>query len=152
MELYEVLEKRRTYRDYSDREVSDEILKRVIGAAFKAPTNDHLRQLEFIVSHRPACQEYGGIYGTGCRGGRIRRQGQNGDVRRRPAQTAKDAYGERAAHYPVFSSIDLAAAETLGAKLAQLFRLGMVCIGKYAAGRHSRGIGNRVPYSREQRS
>ena len=49
MELYKVLEKRRTYRDYSDREVSDEILKRVIGAAFKAPTNDHLRQLEFIV-------------------------------------------------------------------------------------------------------
>lgn len=49
MELYEVLEKRRTYRDFSDREVSDEILKRVIGAAFKAPTNDHLRQFEFIV-------------------------------------------------------------------------------------------------------
>lgn len=49
MELYEVLEKRRTYRDYSDREISDEILKKVIGAAFKAPTNDHLRQFEFIV-------------------------------------------------------------------------------------------------------
>lgn len=49
MELYEVLEKRRTYRDFSDREVSDEILRRVIGAAFKAPTNDHLRQLEFVV-------------------------------------------------------------------------------------------------------
>lgn len=49
MELYEVLEKRRTYRDYSDREVSDEILKRVIDAAFKAPSNDHLRQFEFIV-------------------------------------------------------------------------------------------------------
>lgn len=49
MELYEVLEKRRTYRDYSDREVRDEILERVIGAAFKAPTNDHLRQLEFVV-------------------------------------------------------------------------------------------------------
>lgn len=49
MELYEVLEKRRTYRGYSDREVSDEILKRVIGAAFKVPTNDHLRQLEFIM-------------------------------------------------------------------------------------------------------
>ena len=29
--------------------MSDEIIKRVIGAAFKAPTNDHLRQLEFIV-------------------------------------------------------------------------------------------------------
>ena len=49
MELYEVLEKLRTYRDFSDREVSDEIVKRIIGAAFKAPTNDHLRQLEFIV-------------------------------------------------------------------------------------------------------
>ncbi len=49
MELYEVLEKRRTYRDYSDREVSDEILRRVIGAAFEAPTNDHLRQFEFVV-------------------------------------------------------------------------------------------------------
>ena len=49
MELYEVLEKRRTYRDFSDREVSDEIVKRIIGAAFKATTNDHLRQLEFIV-------------------------------------------------------------------------------------------------------
>lgn len=49
MDFYEVLEKRRTYRDFSDREVSDEILKRVIGTAFKAPTNDHLRQLEFVV-------------------------------------------------------------------------------------------------------
>lgn len=38
MELYEALEKRRTYRDFSGREVSDEILNRVIGAAFKAPT------------------------------------------------------------------------------------------------------------------
>lgn len=49
MEFNEVLEKRRTYRDYSDREVSDEILNKVISAAFKAPTNDHLRQFEFIV-------------------------------------------------------------------------------------------------------
>ena len=49
MEIYEVLKKRRTYRDFSDRKVSDEILNRVIGAAFKAPTNDHLRQLEFVV-------------------------------------------------------------------------------------------------------
>lgn len=49
MEFDKVLEKRRTYRDYSDREVSDEILNKVIEAAFKAPTNDHLRQLEFVV-------------------------------------------------------------------------------------------------------
>lgn len=49
MELYEALEKRHTYRDYSDREVGDETLKRIIAAAFKAPTNGHLRQLEFVV-------------------------------------------------------------------------------------------------------
>ena len=49
MDFYDVLEKRRTYRDFARQEVSDEILKRVIGAAFKAPTNDHLRQFEFIV-------------------------------------------------------------------------------------------------------
>lgn len=49
MEFNEVLEKRRTYRDYTNREVSDEIVKQVISAAFKAPTNDHLRQLEFVV-------------------------------------------------------------------------------------------------------
>ena len=49
MDLYDVLRKRRAYRDFSDREVSDEILRRVIGAAFKALTNDHLRQLEFVV-------------------------------------------------------------------------------------------------------
>lgn len=49
MELKEVLEKRRTYRDYSEREVSDEVLDRIISAAFKAPTNDHLRQFEFVV-------------------------------------------------------------------------------------------------------
>lgn len=49
MEFNEVLEKRRTYRDYSDRKVSDEILYKVISAAFKAPTNDHMRQFEFVV-------------------------------------------------------------------------------------------------------
>lgn len=49
MEFSEVLARRRTYRDYSDREVSDEILDKVISAAFKAPTNDHLRQFEFVV-------------------------------------------------------------------------------------------------------
>lgn len=43
MDFYEVLEKRRTIRDFSDREVSDEVLKKVLSTAFKAPTNDHLR-------------------------------------------------------------------------------------------------------------
>ena len=49
MDFYQVLEKRRTIRDFSDREVPDEVLGRILAAAFKAPTNDHLRQLEFVV-------------------------------------------------------------------------------------------------------
>lgn len=49
MDFYQVLEKRRTIRDFSDKEVTDEVLKKVLLAAFKAPTNDHLRQFEFVV-------------------------------------------------------------------------------------------------------
>ena len=49
MDFYEVLEKRRTCRDFSDREVTDEMLEKILSAAFKAPTNDHLRQFEFVV-------------------------------------------------------------------------------------------------------
>jgi len=49
MDFYQVLEKRRTIRDFSDKEVTDEVLKKVLSAAFKAPTNDHLRQFEFVV-------------------------------------------------------------------------------------------------------
>ena len=49
MDFYQVLEKRRTIRDFSNREVSDEMLKKILSAAFKAPPNDHLRQFEFVV-------------------------------------------------------------------------------------------------------
>ena len=49
MDFYQVLEKRRTIRDFSDKEVSAAVLKKILSAAFKAPTNDHLRQFEFII-------------------------------------------------------------------------------------------------------
>ena len=49
MEFYRVLENIRTIRDFSDREVTDEVLEKILSAAFKAPTNDHLRQFEFVV-------------------------------------------------------------------------------------------------------
>lgn len=49
MDFYQVLEKRRTIRDFSDKEVTDKVLEKVLAAAFKAPTNDHLRQFEFII-------------------------------------------------------------------------------------------------------
>ena len=53
MDFYQVLEKRRTIRDFSDKEVTDDVLEKVLSAAFKAPTNDHLRQFEFIVVRGP---------------------------------------------------------------------------------------------------
>ena len=49
MEFYKVLEARRTIRDFSDKEVTNEVLTRILNAALKAPTNDHLRQFEFVV-------------------------------------------------------------------------------------------------------
>lgn len=53
MDFYQVLEKRRTIRDFSGREVTDEVLEKILSAAFKAPTNDHLRQFEFVVVRGP---------------------------------------------------------------------------------------------------
>ena len=43
MELYEVLEKRRTYRDYSDREVSDEITCASLNSSWCADAKTSLK-------------------------------------------------------------------------------------------------------------
>ena len=53
MDFYQVLERRRTIRDFSDKEVSNEVLEKILSAAFKAPTNDNLRQFEFVVVRGP---------------------------------------------------------------------------------------------------
>lgn len=42
-DFYEVVNKRRTVRDFEDYPISDEVLTRIIDAGFKAPTNDHMR-------------------------------------------------------------------------------------------------------------
>ena len=49
MDFYSVLDRRRTIRDFTAEPVADEVLERILSAAFKAPTNDHLRQFEFVV-------------------------------------------------------------------------------------------------------
>lgn len=145
MDFYEVLEKRRTYRDFSDREVSDEILKRVIGAAFKAPTNDHLRQLEFVVVRgreniakiiAPLAKNMAAFKELVAEVDESDDEDQDGDVRRRTAKTAKDVDTKRPACYPFLPPTDMAVAQTRGAKLAQLFRFGMVCFGEHAARSH----------------
>jgi len=49
MDVYEAIEKRHTLRDFQDRPVPLEVIRRIIGAGLKAPSNDHMRQWQFVV-------------------------------------------------------------------------------------------------------
>lgn len=49
MELYEAVVKRRTIREFEDKPVDMEIVKKILAAGLKAPTNNHLRQWEFVL-------------------------------------------------------------------------------------------------------
>lgn len=49
MDLYSAINQRRTIRDFEDKEVDMEIIYRIINAGLKAPTNDHMRNWEFVV-------------------------------------------------------------------------------------------------------
>jgi len=49
MELYNAIEKRRTVRDFENEAIPEDVIERVISAALKAPTNDHMRDWHYIV-------------------------------------------------------------------------------------------------------
>ena len=49
MEFKEVIEKRRTIRDFQDKEVSNQILSYAIENAFKAPSYNHMREWDFLL-------------------------------------------------------------------------------------------------------
>lgn len=49
MEFKEVIEKRRTIRDFESREVSMNIIDYAIENAFKAPSYNHLRDWDFVI-------------------------------------------------------------------------------------------------------
>lgn len=49
MEFYEAVEKRRTIRDFVSEEIPQAVVERIIAAALKAPTNDHMRDWHYIV-------------------------------------------------------------------------------------------------------
>ena len=49
MNVYDAINARRTVRDFKDQEIDFEIIKRILDAGVKAPTNNHMRQWEFIV-------------------------------------------------------------------------------------------------------
>ena len=49
MDFYEVIEKRRTIRDFEKEDIPNDVIERVISAAMKAPTNDHMRDWHYII-------------------------------------------------------------------------------------------------------
>lgn len=49
MDIYEVISKRRTVRDFQKKSINQEVIKRIIDAGVRAPTHNHLRQWEFIL-------------------------------------------------------------------------------------------------------
>jgi nitroreductase len=49
MDFYDVIKSRRTIRDFSDKKVDKEIIEKILSAGLMAPTNDHLRNWEFVV-------------------------------------------------------------------------------------------------------
>lgn len=51
MEFNEVINKRKTSREFTNQEVDFEAIKRILEAGMKAPTWDHYRNWQFIVLH-----------------------------------------------------------------------------------------------------
>ncbi len=49
MEFYDVIDKRRTVRDFADVPPDMDAIRRILSAGLKAPTNNHMRECEFIV-------------------------------------------------------------------------------------------------------
>lgn len=49
MDFYEVIEKRRTIRDFENDIIPTKIIERILSAGMKAPTNDHMRDWHYIV-------------------------------------------------------------------------------------------------------
>ena len=48
MEFYEVIEKRRSIRQFQEKEIAWEILVRILNAGLKAPSSNHQRQWELV--------------------------------------------------------------------------------------------------------
>ena len=58
MELYEAINRRKTTREFLEKEVDFEVIKRILEAGNKAPTWDHNRNWQFIVLRTDEEKEY----------------------------------------------------------------------------------------------
>ena len=65
MEFNEVIDKRRTSREWTDQDVDFETVKRIIEAGMKAPSWDHYRNWQFIVLHTKKEKESAFAYAKG---------------------------------------------------------------------------------------
>lgn len=48
MEFYDVINARRTIRDFKEEPIDMEVINRIVAAGMKAPTNDHMRDWHFL--------------------------------------------------------------------------------------------------------
>ena len=53
MEFYDVVNARRSIRDFTDEKIPEARLKRILAAAYQAPANDHFRDWHFVVITDP---------------------------------------------------------------------------------------------------
>jgi nitroreductase len=49
MDVYEAIYARRTIRDFQDKKIEMDLIKKIINAGLQAPSNDHMRQWEFVI-------------------------------------------------------------------------------------------------------
>jgi nitroreductase len=56
MDIYEAIYARRTVRDFKAQEIDLEIIKKILQAGLQAPTNNHLREWEFVLVNDPAAR------------------------------------------------------------------------------------------------
>ena len=49
MDVYEAIYARRTIRDFQDKEIEMDLIKKILKAGLQAPSHNHLRQWEFVI-------------------------------------------------------------------------------------------------------
>jgi nitroreductase len=49
MDVYEAIAARKTIRDFADREIEPDLIKKLLAAGFNAPTNNHMREWHFVI-------------------------------------------------------------------------------------------------------
>ena len=49
MDIYTAINTRKTMRDFEDRQLEMDVVERLLEAGLKAPTNDHMRNWEFVI-------------------------------------------------------------------------------------------------------